>query len=71
MDTYKNSFYENDKQNRSEFINCDKKPIEYKGFLIYHRWTELFDIVKNGVCVGMYAGINGAKKKIDQINGSK
>jgi hypothetical protein len=24
-----------------------------------------FDIVKEGVCIGMRAGINGAKKEID------
>ena len=65
MATYKNSFYVNEKQNRTEFITCEKNPIFYKGFLIYHRWIELFDIVKDEVCIGMYAGLNGAKKAID------
>lgn len=26
------------------------------------------DIVKDGICIGMYAGINGAKKRIDELN---
>ena len=25
------------------------------------------NIVKDGVCIGMYAGINGAKKRIDEL----
>ena len=47
-------------------IQTDAKPIEYKGYLIYERIKGVcFDIVKNGVCVCMRAGINGAKSAID------
>lgn len=66
MATYKNSFYKNDPRNTREFLTCDSKPVEYKGFQIYHRLSEVFDIVKAGVCVGMCAGLNGAKRHIDK-----
>lgn len=40
-------------------------PIEYNGFSIFE-WSQIeYHIVKNGVCVGMNAGLNGAKKRID------
>lgn len=77
MTTYKNSFYENDTKNRTKLLRTDAKPIEYCGYLIYHRIksttesADVFDIVKDSVCIGMYAGINGAKKAIDNLILSK
>lgn len=45
----------------------DAEPEKYKGYLIYHRRISVWDVVLNGVCVGQYAGINGARKFIDEI----
>lgn len=58
------------------FYETDTTPKEYKGYLIYHRidygmpinsGANVFDIVKDGVCVGQYAGPNGARAKIDSL----
>lgn len=72
MTTYKNKFYETDKWNRREFLQAEVKPVVYRGFNIYHRikavtkWADEWDIVKDGECIGMCAGLGGAKQKIDR-----
>ena len=43
----------------------DAKPVEHRGYLIYHRIA--FDVVKDGRCVGCYAGLSGAKDYIDRM----
>ena len=48
-----------------EFFEVEVRPTKYRGFLIYHRLRNCFDIVVDGVCIGMYAGMNGAKRYID------
>lgn len=64
--TYRNSFYRPDcKPAREEFFTVDVAPQEYRGHLIFHRQPQVWDIVKGGVCVGMYAGPNGARGRID------
>ena len=65
--TYKNSFHSAKYQDSKPEIEIKSAPIEYKNYLIYKRSKEVFDIVKDGVCIGMYAGINGAKKRIDEL----
>lgn len=67
MTIYINSFYDNDKLNRKQYLETDATPVKYKGFLIYHRTYSIFDIVKDGICIGMYAGLNGAKGRIDTL----
>ena len=68
MNTYRNKFYSPNVLGSTEFISTSSTPILFNGFLIYHRVksarkdANVFDIVKNGVCVGMYAGIDGAKE---------
>ncbi len=42
-------------------------PEEYKGYLIYHRISCVFDVVKDGVCVTQRAGPNGARRAIDEL----
>ena len=67
MVKYKNKFYSPKCQDSKPVIETDAKPVEYKGYLIYERIKGVcFDIVKRGVCVSMYAGINGAKEAIDK-----
>jgi hypothetical protein len=65
MATYKNKFYSKHFQNSTPFITVNEAPVIYRGYEIYKRFSNLFDIVKNGVCVGMCAGLNGAKRRID------
>lgn len=63
---YKNTFYRKGGES-PETIETEANPTEYKGYLIYERIRKVcFDIVTDGVCIGMYAGINGAKKRIDK-----
>ena len=58
------------------FYSTDATPKEYKGCLIYHRinstgtiesGSHIFDVVKDGVCIGQYAGPNGARSFIDKL----
>ena len=73
MTRYKNSFHSEKNQNSKEYFETSEMPIEYKGYFIFHRIKDtikvlnVFDVVKNNVCIGMYAGINGAKKFIDNL----
>ncbi len=73
MATYKNKFHTPHIITSKPIIETDAIPVAYKGYLIYHRLKnngkcgDVFDIVKDGVCVGMYAGLNGAKRKIDDF----
>ena len=53
--TYKNSFHSAKYQDSKPEIGIKSTPIEYKDYLIYRRSKEVFDIVKDGVCIGMYA----------------
>lgn len=66
MAKYKNPFYSPKIMDSKPVIETDAKPLQYKGYFIYERIKGIcFDIVKKGVCVGMYAGLNGAKRAID------
>ncbi|MFB6456526.1 hypothetical protein ACE38W_14730 [Chitinophaga sp. Hz27] len=73
MALYKNPFHKKGYQDSSPVIATEAIPIIYKGHEIYHRIKSntpggnVFDIVKDGTCVGMNAGINGAKQKIDLL----
>jgi hypothetical protein len=68
MTTYTNPFYSAKFDNSKPAITTEAIPIEYKGYLIYERVKkQVFDIVQDGVCIGMYAGINGAKRWLDTI----
>lgn len=64
---YKNPFYSPKIMDSKPVIETDVKPIEYKGYLIYERIKGgVFDVVKDGICLTMMAGLNGAKRAIDQ-----
>lgn len=65
---YINIFYNPNYQNSQLIITDIDTPTVYKGFQIIQRSPVNFHIVKNGVCVGMNAGINGAKKRIDKFS---
>jgi len=64
--TYKNSFHVTGSKDTHEWLSTNAKPTKYKGWLIYERVKgSVWDVVKDGVCEGMYAGLNGAKRSID------
>jgi len=63
---YRNFFYSSTRGGDPEFYTTDARPIPYKGFLIYRRLPNCFDIVKDGICVGQYAGLSGARGVIDE-----
>lgn len=65
--TYKNGFYNKYNQYSRQYFQSEHKAINYKGYFIHNYRDMEFHIVKNDVCVGMYAGINGAKCKIDEL----
>jgi len=75
--TYKNSFYKKGDNYNTEHITTHAKSIAYKGYAIYHRIksanrsADCFDIVKDGVCIGMMAGLNGAKERIDNFTDNR
>ena len=67
--TYINSFHNPNNADSKEILSCDSDAIKYKGYLIYQRIkSTCFDVVKDGICVGMYAGVNGAKIFIDGLS---
>lgn len=82
MTTYKNPFHSPDYQGSKPVIEAKAEPTEYKGYQIFKRtevhrkFTEthksvhvdtVYDIVKDGICVGMYAGPIGAMGRIDEL----
>jgi hypothetical protein len=73
MATYKNTFYSPKIPGSTEQITTAAQGEEYCGHLIYHRLKStcrdgnIFDIVNGGECIGMCAGINGARRRIDEI----
>lgn len=63
--SYVNKFYNKNYTNSVPIITVDSEPTLYKGYNIYKRYSQMFDIVKDGICVGMCAGLDGAKRRID------
>lgn len=43
----------------------------YRGFEIYDRLPNVFDVVKDGACVGQFAGYGGAVRNIDAYLGGE
>lgn len=68
MARYKNPWY-TPRSLSPEYYTTDVKPEEYRGYLIYHREKQIWDIVKDDVCVAQMAGPNGARQRIDKIIG--
>ena len=69
---YRNPWHVPGKQEYGPAVyHTTARPTSYNGFQIYHRIKsysaggDCFDIVKDGVCVGQYAGLSGAKRAID------
>ena len=66
--SYRNSVWKPEgKGYGPEFYTTDVTPKGYRGYLIYHRLMDVYDIVKDGVCVTQYAGPRGAREAIDRL----
>jgi hypothetical protein len=66
--TYTNSFFNPERKDVPKELTTEAKPVAYKGHLIYERIKgTCWDIVFDGVCIGMNAGLNGAKRRIDEM----
>jgi hypothetical protein len=48
-------------------FECTAAPAEHRGFLIYRRLPNCFDVVKDGVCLHQRAGLRGAHNAIDAL----
>lgn len=55
----------------AEFYATDTKPIEYRGFQIFHRHDAVWELVKDGVCLTQRAGKNGPRNLADALLGDK
>lgn len=51
-----------------EIYSTPATPKKYRGFLIFSRVPRVWDVVKDSVCIGQRAGVNGAKRLIDLIH---
>lgn len=51
-----------------ENYSTDAKPVLYRDYLIYQRIAgHVWDVVKDGACITQLAGLNGAKRAIDEL----
>lgn len=71
---YANSWHKpDDRHSGPKMFTTDVRPETYRGYLIYNRvrelskWGGVWDIVKDGICVGQYAGPSGARRRIDEL----
>lgn len=63
---YKNPFF-NPKSQGSQPEYTGDNPVEYQGYLIFERIRgTVWDVVLDGEIVSMRAGLNGAKKFVDE-----
>jgi len=67
MAEYLNSFYNSVYGTDPRVYTTDAKPIEYKGCQLYQRIKgRCWDVVRDGVCIGQYAGRSGAEAFVDR-----
>jgi hypothetical protein len=68
LTTYRNPWHKPGRPEYGpEFYSTDRTPKEYRGYLIYHRRPEVWDVVRGGVCVTQCAGLGGAKRAVDDL----
>jgi len=65
---YINQYYSEKYQGSRPKYNTDGYQLtEYKGLLISKRSDVEFHVISSEICIGIYAGINGAKDFIDKL----
>ena len=72
MARYKNSWHKpSQPMYGPEFYETDAKPVEVNGCQIYQRiHGQVWDVVKDGVCLTQRAGPRGARDYIDSLDGA-
>ena len=45
----------------------DARPTFYRGYAIFQRIAGMWDVVRDGECVGQYVSPNGARRFIDAL----
>lgn len=68
--TYKNPFFQkNNPYSREIHTYSESDYIEqYNGYSIWRHGFSQFDIVRDNVIVSMCAGLDGARRRIDELN---
>lgn len=69
MNKYYNKFHQRHNVYSKEYYDRQDKFEIYLDYEIHKQSKDLYHIVKDNICVGMCAGINGAKDKIEKIIG--
>jgi hypothetical protein len=66
---YRNPWYKSDQGHYGpRYFETDAKPVEHAGHLIYQRVPgQVWDVVKDGVCLTQLAGPNGAKEAAEKL----
>jgi len=67
MNRYRNIFWSLSSLD-PQVYETDAKPTEYRGHVIYQRIKgRCWDVVRDGDCIGQYAGERGAKGFVDDL----
>lgn len=56
---------------KPEYFTAAVKPIDYRGFQIFHRLPKSYELVKDGVCLTQRAGGGSLKALADALLGDK
>lgn len=66
MHSYTNPFHSANYQGSKPVITTDARPTEYRGHLIFKVHEQHYDVVRDDVLVGQYAGPKGAREFVDR-----
>jgi len=56
---------------KPEFFSTQVKPVQYRGFQIFHRHAGVYELVKDGVCLTQRGGGGAMKSLADALLGDK
>lgn len=65
--SYINVWYDPHFRSGPMAFECDSLPVEYRGYEIYHRLPDVFDIVINGGCIAHAASMREAEIHVDRL----
>lgn len=68
MTEYRNIFWSS-RSLDPRIYKTEAKPVEYRGYTLYRRLECCWDVVKDGNCVGQYAGKSGAQGFVNRLHG--
>ena len=64
---YYNKYHQTHDIYSKEYYDRQEKFEIYRGYEIHKLSKNLYHIVKDNICVGMCAGLNGSRDKIDRL----